>query len=327
MSSESSKRLTIVVPCFNAADTLPSLVEAIAESECASEWQVILVDDGSTDATADMARSAERTHDFVQSIILPENAGAGIARNVGFAQATGIFTLFFDADDTVHLNALAAAVNELERENADIAILPYVFERGDGSGDTAMNHYDAKVWEALVGAQDKVVGHLDSMAQLLGMSNYPWNKVLRTSTYRDAGLRFGSSLVHNDILGHWHSYLHADRIILLNSVICTHHIRSTGQHLTNRASRDRLYLFDSLDETYTLLEAYPAFRARYAHHYWSFVIRVVEWARPRMDQRDLHEFAARLQEHISRIDLADYFSTSLKWNPMLARRLSQILMN
>ena len=112
VSSESSKRLTIVVPCFNAADTLPSLVEAIAESECASEWQVILVDDGSTDATADMARSAERTHDFVQSIILPENAGAGIARNVGFAQATGIFTLFFDADDTVHLNALAAAVNE-----------------------------------------------------------------------------------------------------------------------------------------------------------------------------------------------------------------------
>jgi glycosyltransferase involved in cell wall biosynthesis len=319
--------VTIVVPCYDAEDTLPALVETVAESVLAGSCQLVLVDDGSSDATADVIREVERRHDFVEGLLQPGNAGAGVARNAGFERARGAYILFFDADDVLHVEALESALDEMELERADLALLPYLYDRGDGGGYTAMNHYDTEVWGRVIGKRRKVAGELTGMPQLLGMSNYPWNKVLRTSVYREAGLRFGATPVHNDILGHWHSFLHAGRILLLNTVICTHRISPNGQHLTTRRSRDRLTLFDALDETYTLLEAHPAFRARYAHHYWAFVVRVAQWAEARIAREHRQEFAARVQDHVSRIDLADYFSTSLKRSPTLARQLSKLLMN
>ena len=50
---------------------------------------------------------------------------------------------------------------------------------------------------------------LGDVPRLLGFSNYPWNKVVRTDHYRHTGLRYGSTPVHNDILGHWLTLLDA----------------------------------------------------------------------------------------------------------------------
>lgn len=320
-----SPRVTIVVPCHNVADVVDELIETVAASNLASDVQMVLVDDGSTDTTADVIREAGTTHKFVESIILPENAGAGVARNAGFAQAAAPYALFFDADDTLHPEALAHALDEMELQQADLAVLPYSYDRGDGY--VAMNKYDADVWARLVGSQPRLVGELADMPRLLGMSNYPWNKVLRTDTYAKGKLRFGTTPVHNDVLGHWCAFIHAQRIVLLNEVICTHRIHANRQQLTTRRSRDRLTLFDALDETYAAIETYPAFRARYAHHYWAFVVRVVKWAEARITPEHRQSFVSRVQDHVSRIDLADYFSMSVKRSPHTVRELTKMLMN
>jgi hypothetical protein len=165
------------------------------------------------------------------------------------------------------------------------------------------------------------VDRLDRFSRLLGFTNYPWNKIIRTDRYRAGGLRFSATPVHNDILAHWMILLHAGEIVLVNEVICTHVVAAGGANLTNRQSRDRLALFDALDDTYDHLDANPRLRARYAHHYWELVLRVADWAAARTTDSVRDEFRARLAEHLMRMDLGDYARLRIRQNPALANRI------
>ena len=86
-------QVTVIVPAYNAAGTLPSCLTALAnQSYPRTAYEVIVVDDGSTDATAAIA------HDAGVSVITQPNAGPAAARNAGIRAGSGDIILFTDAD-------------------------------------------------------------------------------------------------------------------------------------------------------------------------------------------------------------------------------------
>lgn len=96
--------ITVVIPCFNAAGTLGSLLEGLhAQTLPRSRWDVVVVDDGSTDNTR---AEALRFKDV--RVLEQGSGGVGAARNAGARAATGDIVLFLDAD-------LEAAPDLLER--------------------------------------------------------------------------------------------------------------------------------------------------------------------------------------------------------------------
>jgi glycosyltransferase involved in cell wall biosynthesis len=279
---------------------------------------VVVVDDASTDDSVERVLALGRPEVKVERF--ETNRGAGIARNHGFERATGRYTLFFDADDEVHPAALASAIGVLDDTGADVAMMRYRYRRGQSAKSDAMNSFDAATWERYATAPRRVC-RLGDVPRLLGFSNYPWNKLIRTDHYKLAGLRYGRTPVHNDILGHWMTLLDAHRILLLDQAVCTHIVNEGGRNLTNRESRSRLTLVDALDETYSALEARPEKRNRYSHHYWDFVLRVTGWATARMTPDVLDEFNLRLQHHMLRMDLGDFTRIRLRRDPGLGTRL------
>lgn len=86
--------VSVVIPAYNAQSFLADAIES-ARSQSIAPAEVIVVDDGSTDATADVAA---RFGPAVALIRQP-NAGIGAARNAGLAAATGDWLAFLDADD------------------------------------------------------------------------------------------------------------------------------------------------------------------------------------------------------------------------------------
>lgn len=87
-------RFSVIIPAFNAAATLARAIESVR----AQSWQVheiIVVDDGSSDATADVARQFGKSVRLIQQL----NSGVSVARNTGVAVATGEWLAFLDADD------------------------------------------------------------------------------------------------------------------------------------------------------------------------------------------------------------------------------------
>lgn len=302
----------------NAASTVGKVIESFLGIPDL-RVEVIAVDDGSTDDSVDVVRSLGDGR--VTVITLDGNHGAGHARNVGFERASGRHTIFFDADDELHGDGLVHAVQALDSTDADVAMLSYTYRRGWTSEHTGMNSFDEVVWDAYTADASRRVVRLSEVPRLLGFSNYPWNKVLRTERFRATGLRFSETHVHNDILGHWMTLLGARVLVLLDQPVCTHIVGDGGGNLSHRMGRERLALFDALDETYDLLRRNPELRNRYSHHYWDFVLRSSAWALDRLAPEVTDEARQRLQRHLLRINLSDFMRIRERRDPGLADRI------
>ncbi|RNI21593.1 glycosyltransferase family 2 protein [Flexivirga caeni] len=309
--------LSVIIPMCNAAATVGAVLTSFLDVP-GYRTEVIVVDDGSTDDSVPVVEALGREIDLVR---LAGNHGAGHARNVGFGRATGRYTIFFDADDELHPTALAHAIDGLDGADADVAMMPYTYRRGWTTDYTGMNSFDEVVWERYLAGAGRRLVRLSEVPRLLGFSNYPWNKVLRTARFRRTGLRFSETQVHNDILGHWMTLLDGRTILLLDEAVCTHIVGDGGGNLSHRMGRERLALFDALDETYDVLQARAELRNRYSHHYWDFVLRSSGWALDRLAPEVADEGRQRLQQHLLRINLADYLRIRERRDPSLADRI------
>lgn len=310
--------LSAIIPMCNAAPTVGKVVESFLDVP-GHRVEVVVVDDGSTDDSVAVVQALAR--DEVRLVRLGGNHGAGHARNVGFEQARGRYSIFFDADDELHPDVVAEAIDALDATDTDVAMMSYTYRRGWTSDHTGMNSFDDVVWKRYLRDESRRLVRLSDVPRLLGFSNYPWNKVLRTDHFRRAGLRFSETQVHNDILGHWMTLLDARSLLLLNDPVCTHIVGDGGGNLSHRMGRERLALFDALDETYDTLERRPELRNRYSHHYWDFVLRSSAWALDRLAPEVVDAGRQRLQQHLLRINLADFMRIRERRDPSLADRI------
>lgn len=111
--------ISIVVPVYNVGATLLSACIESALNQTFTDFELILVDDASTDDSA--AVCASFTDPRIRLIRLPQNGGLSNARNVGVAASRGSFISFLDADDRIHPSLLMRLRNIVVATGADIA--------------------------------------------------------------------------------------------------------------------------------------------------------------------------------------------------------------
>ncbi len=105
-------KVSIVMPCFNAASHLAKSVGSIMNQTCA-DWELVMVDDGSSDATWQVMQELAAGDSRIRIFHQP-NAGAGAARNHALGETRGTYTAFLDADDTWHPEFLETMIGALE---------------------------------------------------------------------------------------------------------------------------------------------------------------------------------------------------------------------
>ena len=110
-------RISVVVPFFNVADLLGDCLRSIA-AQTFGDFEVIMVDDGSTDASAEIAK-AQAAADPRFTLLQVHDGGPGYARNRGVEKARGEFLAFVDGDDMVPPGAYEVLVHTLERSRSD----------------------------------------------------------------------------------------------------------------------------------------------------------------------------------------------------------------
>jgi GT2 family glycosyltransferase len=92
-----NQRISFVVPAFNAATTLPRTLDSLLAQDCGS-WLAIVVDDGSTDATRDVAERYNSADERIR-VFSQANAGTAAARNAAVREVDTEFIALLDADD------------------------------------------------------------------------------------------------------------------------------------------------------------------------------------------------------------------------------------
>ena len=116
-------RISVIVPIYNAASTLRAAVQSILTQDIAG-LEVLLVDDGSTDATPGLCHDLALRDDRIQ-VITQKNAGICAARNRGLSVAEGMYVTFCDDDDLLLPGALALLLQKAEDTGADIVRADY----------------------------------------------------------------------------------------------------------------------------------------------------------------------------------------------------------
>lgn len=91
-------RLSIIIPVYQTRNTLNRCVDSILTQDF-RDWQMILVDDASTDGSAKICENYAKKEGRIQHVRLKRNSGLSVARNAGLAKAKGDYIMFVDSDD------------------------------------------------------------------------------------------------------------------------------------------------------------------------------------------------------------------------------------
>ena len=113
----SSPIISVIIPAYNAAHSVAVCLESLVNQKDSTE--IIVIDDGSTDATAKICKDFASVFSGVLKVISIPNSGVSIARNVGLKASCGKYIFFADADDLLEPDAFHDLAIAADRDNSD----------------------------------------------------------------------------------------------------------------------------------------------------------------------------------------------------------------
>ena len=114
-----STKVSVIVPFYNVRDYLTDCVESVL-TQTLKDTELILVNDGSSDGSEDMAEAFRSRYPEIVRVLHQENRGPASARNAGLEIARGAYVHFLDSDDRLKPRALKALYSEAVRNDLDI---------------------------------------------------------------------------------------------------------------------------------------------------------------------------------------------------------------
>ncbi len=138
--------VSVIIPCYNAAATIAETVDsALAQAADRVTVEVIVINDGSTDSSLEVARRFEPQI----RVLTGPNQGASAARNRGIAESTGQWIVFLDADDIMEPRSLIQNLTAARTQNADVVICDWIDFDDDGSGSFVERAHRSIDWPAM----------------------------------------------------------------------------------------------------------------------------------------------------------------------------------
>ena len=118
-------KISVIIPAYNAEKYLTEALDSVVSQTMSdSDYEIIIVNDGSSDHTAYILEKYKNLYSNI-TVINKENGGPSSARNAGLDIASGEYIYFFDADDLLINNSLEALYQCAEEKNADLVIGKY----------------------------------------------------------------------------------------------------------------------------------------------------------------------------------------------------------
>ena len=180
--------LSVVVPAHNVEGYIGEALRSLHRQSHVN-LEIVVVDDGSTDASGRIARRHRMLDPRIRIVRRP-NGGPSAARNTGVAAARGEFLTFLDPDDLVSEHAYRAAIAALRESGSDFAVLSYDrMERG--------RRKRPGTWISEAHATRRLRANLETATEIQ-VNAVVWSKVFRRSFYDAAGLRFVEGAIYED---------------------------------------------------------------------------------------------------------------------------------
>lgn len=235
--------LSVVVPVYNAEKYLKSCVESIL-AQTYRDFEIILVDDGSTDGSLKAAQEIAATDNRIR-VIAKKNAGVSAARNTGLESASGKYLAFVDSDDTIEPDMYEKMVEGMESRKLTLAICGYrrVYEKRGRVIDTEEVGFRGSVWDSV----DSFMRDFGTLYSSILISSV-CNKIFLTEIIRREGIKFPCGQnIGEDLLFNLQYINFCGQIEFVNSMAYQYAVRG-GNSLTGLMRENAFMLKSKLWE-------------------------------------------------------------------------------
>ncbi len=229
-------KFSVIVPVYNVADYLSACVDSLLSQRC-DDWELILVDDGSTDGICPaLCDELAAAHPELIRTIHQENGGLGAARNTGLEAAKGDDLLFVDSDDTLEPQTLERLNEEVEKTHADMYVFHYryITDNGEQPGEAR---------------QSAVTGEpvsLETEPALLLDSPSACFRLWKRELFADGSIRFPGRVWYEDLCTTPKALLRAKSIVQIPDSFYRYLLRP-GSIMRNDQLRRNLEILNALE--------------------------------------------------------------------------------
>ena len=236
--------LSIIVPVYNHIDVLSDCIDSILNQKTRYSYELILIDDGSTDGAQDLIEKY-RENPIVRIHHQP-NGGIAAARNAGIDRVRGMYLMFVDCDDTVHDSIVEELMSAAIHNNRDIVM-------GAHNLVKLSNGHTAGVLPNIY-PKWNLNGYKNN-DEIMNYAGLPWAKVYKRELFR--GVRFFPGYWYEDTIIHGLLFTQCNSFEYIPSVVYDYYWTDqnfshtqNSKKTTNVKTADRYWLILAITERY-----------------------------------------------------------------------------
>lgn len=293
--------VSVIVPIYNAEHYLNRTIESI-RNQTSTDWELILVDDGSTDNSYQICKQYEEIDSRVK-IICQKNKGVSAARNTGLCVASGTYVAFCDSDDFYEPDYLATFEYYSQRKQADIYIFGVYIDYPEQT--PILHHPPIECTDSIHRVGEMVESWFD--IYWMGL----WNKIYNRQIIEDNGIRFQNGICYDEDSIFNLSYLAACKSVFCSDKPEYHYVQQNGSSLTRTFSPERLETVNQVEEKLYALAQHnnvdmqivkKMCRSRKLDMAYSQLYRLMEID---MEKHEKKRYAQLLKEEIGNVKLSE----------------------
>ena len=238
-------QLSVIIPVYNTQEYLERCVNGVIANK-GINMEIILVDDGSTDASPSLCDNYSFKYDFIKAIHI-SNSGPATAKNRGLEIARGEYVAMIDSDDEPKHDMFERMINAAKKNDADIVCCNYLERYDDGSTRT-FNYTN----------ETTVLDHYHGVEHFLmkkKIYTQCWTKIYRRGMIEQFGVRNVEGLkTDEDFIFNICSFVHAQKTCIIDSPLYIYSMRGTSLSKDyfnkdiNAYINNRLFRFDIVDK-------------------------------------------------------------------------------
>lgn len=229
-------KVSVIIPVYNASQYISKTLNSIISQDFDS-FEIIVIDDGSTDNSLEIIENQLSSCKIPHKIIHQENAGVSVARNVGIDESKGDYLAFVDADDYVSKNHLSSLYN--------------------GKTDFSLTLYAKKEGNKLINVDtypQEVISTYDFIKMELNMEitfNF-FQLLYKADIIRNNNIKFTPGVVYGEDTEFAHKALNYGNQIAINNEVTYYYVQHTDSAIKTTEYRrfDIVEIFEGIAQFY-----------------------------------------------------------------------------
>lgn len=282
-------KISVIVPVYNVEDFLAKCLDSIIVQSF-RDFEVIIVDDGSTDNSGIIAKAYEDKYQNIY-VVTQENGGLGAARNTGIDAAKGEYLLFIDSDDFITQHTLQMLNDKVEETKADLVIF-----------DLAKEDMHGNIIEISQGCvQSSVDMNVERFPQLLLDWPSACNKCYHRDLFENTDIRFPGKVWYEDFRTIPKLLTLANRIEYINEPFY-HYLQRPGSIMNSTQVARNREIIDAFDDLLSYFKQHNFFQIYHKELAYLAILHIFIHASVRVLKADrkhplLKEFKAYVEMH------------------------------